>query len=285
MNKDIDIQLRKMELEDIPLGMKLKTLAHWNQLPGDWEMILKHSKGGNFVALKDGMGVGTATTINYENKFSWIGMVLVDPNARRCGIGKKLLNSSIQYAKTLGQVCLDATPEGRKLYLTLGFQDEYTLTRMEIQKIPRAKKYSNILPIQTQDWDLINNYDQSAFGASRIHLLKSLQNLGQHYAFIAKTKNEIRGYCLGRRGEQFDQIGPILADSSDIAVQLLSTSLANSERKEVMIDVMDQQSEFKDHLFHLGFKEQRPFIRMSYGNRNFKDNTKSQYAISGPELG
>lgn len=95
-------------------------------------MILNNSKGGNFIALHNGKKVGTVTAVNYQNRFSWIGMVLVDPDIRRCGIGSRLLNAAIESAENMGSVRLDATHQGQKLYKTLGYKDEYNLMQMQL---------------------------------------------------------------------------------------------------------------------------------------------------------
>jgi len=57
-------------------------------------------------------------------------MVLVDPKAMRKGVGKALLNKSIEIARPKGAIRLDATAEGFELYSRLGFRTEYELVRM-----------------------------------------------------------------------------------------------------------------------------------------------------------
>src|SRR5215475_6239116 len=76
------MRLRTMTEADVPAGMRLKDLSGWNQTEHDWQRFLSASPHGCFVAEMDGQVVGTVATISYENKFAWIGMVLVDP-ARR----------------------------------------------------------------------------------------------------------------------------------------------------------------------------------------------------------
>ena len=66
------VALRPMTEADIPLGMRLKRLAHWNQLEGDWRMLLAASGGGNFVALHNGTSAGTVTPVTYQDHFSWV---------------------------------------------------------------------------------------------------------------------------------------------------------------------------------------------------------------------
>ena len=74
----MNVRLRLMTVDDIPEAMRLKDLAGWNQTAADWERFLSADPEGCFVAEREGRVVGTSTTIVYEGRFAWIGMVLVD---------------------------------------------------------------------------------------------------------------------------------------------------------------------------------------------------------------
>ncbi|MEE9461715.1 MAG: GNAT family N-acetyltransferase, partial [Bacteroidales bacterium] len=172
------IILRKMTPEDIPLGMKLKSLAGWNQLEDDWKMLLD-AGGDNFVASLDGYDVGIVISVPYQDNFTWIGMVLVDPSARRKGVGKALLKKSIEIAHPKGPIRLDATAEGFELYSTLGFQTEYELVRMIKRSAGSRVKQNNhtIEPgIHMGDGELesITRLDMPIFGADRSGILRHL---------------------------------------------------------------------------------------------------------------
>ena len=58
-----------MTPEDIPLGMKLKSLAGWNQLEADWKMLLD-AGGDNFVASLDDHDVGIVISVPYQDHFT-----------------------------------------------------------------------------------------------------------------------------------------------------------------------------------------------------------------------
>lgn len=82
------MRIRVMTEKDVSAGLRLNTLCGWNQTAADWLRFLKQSPNGCFVMKQDTNVVGTATTISYQNRFAWIGMVLVDPERRKQGIGK-----------------------------------------------------------------------------------------------------------------------------------------------------------------------------------------------------
>src|SRR5262249_51209997 len=83
--ESLHMRLRVMTESDLASGVRLNTLAGWNQTAGDWSRFLARSPRGCFVVEDGTKVVGTATTVCYEDRFAWIGMVLVDPEYRKQG--------------------------------------------------------------------------------------------------------------------------------------------------------------------------------------------------------
>ncbi len=284
----LNYNLRAMSQKDIPSGMRLKNAAGWNQLEGDWKLFLDSSQDGSLVAEYGDKVIGTVTTVNYSGRFSWIGMVLVDPELRRKGIGTILLKEAISRAKDKGTIRLDATPKGKMLYDTLGFDDEYGLKRYEIKTyssslINRSKPECS--KISYHDLPNIIEYDQHVFGAPRAGILRSLFNIGPDYAWICGSGNNIQGYCFGRSGSNFEQIGPIIALNEEIAFSLLSNAIPHCEGRPIIIDIPDAQKAFIQSVQDIGFRIQRPFIRMYLGKHPYPGRPEQQFAIAGPEIG
>lgn len=288
MSEHLPFQLRRMTTADIPDGMRLKRAANWNQQEQDWALFLRAGQEGCMVAEKDGKVVGTVTSINYAGRFSWIGMLLVDPSSRRLGIGTTLLKEAIRLAEHQGTIRLDATPQGKLLYDTLGFQDEYLLSRYQLKycntdMLPEPAPYCR--PMTFEDMDKIRDLDTPVFGASRSTILSSLYDMGRNYAWIYHTGDRITGFCLGRPGSNFEQIGPIVSSDQQSAIALLLQALGQCQGKPVIIDVPDEQKAFRSFVEGLGFEIQRPFIRMYLGTHRFRGLPEMQYAIAGPEIG
>src|ERR1700759_151747 len=130
------MQLRVMRAQDILGGLRLNTIVGWNQTAADWTRFLTASPNGCFVMDGGGKIVGTATTLSYENRFAWIGMVLVDPSHRNRGVGTALLQRTIEYLDAAGipTLKLDATPAGKPLYEKLGFVSEYEIDRWVLKR-------------------------------------------------------------------------------------------------------------------------------------------------------
>ena len=266
---------------DLPLGMQLKALAGWNQLKADWEVFLNNDLQGNFVAEYKGKAVGTTATINYDQKFSWIGMVLVHPDYRNRGIGRALLNHAIAHARPYGAIGLDATAAGAKLYRKLGFQTSSKWIRMSRSPSPLYPKLDTSQAIRL--FPAIITYDRQIFGANRAKLLQNIYQRN-HQIYFSTQYGQINGYTLSRQGSDALQIGPLIADNEEVAQKLLLQMLNHHSENRFFIDTFIQSKSWIDFLFSCGFKEQRTFSRMYLGKSDWGDLNR-QFALAGPEFG
>lgn len=279
------IALRALTENDLHAAMRLKEFAGWNQTARDWGTFFGTNPDGNYAAVHNGKVVGTAAAIRYENKIAWIGLVLVDPEFRRMGIGKMLLGAALDGLRDVPCVKLDATPDGKKLYDTLGFVDESTLQRWVCSAPSRTDKPETsykVRRVTRDDLDSIVKQDAQTFGAPREVLLRR-QIEAAPSAWCVVENEKVCGFCLGREGSKFYHIGSVVADNFQQARTMIETVLSDIHAP-VLIDVPDAQSELTEWLQSLGFVSQRPLIRMRSGD-TISSDTRRLFAICGPEFG
>ena len=282
------IQIRKLQSGDIPGAMELVLAEGWNQTEKDWDILIRNPHNVCLAAVMEKKIIGTATAMNYGNKVAWIGMVLVGKDFRGRGISKMLLFSLFEQLKSIKSVKLDATPAGQPVYQKLGFENEYTMTRMvcpNVGQLPPAT--GEIVPqkIQKEDVPAILELDRAAFGADRSPLLEAFIANFPEKGFMIKRDGKISGFALGRRGNKYHQVGPVTADSADDARILVRFALHHLQGRAVVIDILNDKSELAEELVSLGFEPQRPFQRMYRGENRYPGIGKKQFLICGPEFG
>lgn len=283
--------LRTMTRLDIPSGMRLKEIAGWNQTAQDWERFLTASPDGCFVAELDGEVCGTAATISYEERFAWVGMVLVDPEFRGRGVGTKLLARAIEHldAGKISTVKLDATPLGKPLYEKLGFVSEYEIERwiLRTSSASSTKTHRSRPPglLSPDSLDSIFELDRDIFGADRSSLLESLHQEVPHFTFAVRNANIVEGYGFGRRGCYADHLGPWMATDAQVARQLLEAFLANCGRDTIVVDCLKSNTMARSLLQSFGFTYSRPLTRMYRGTNLHPGRAERLCAILGPEFG
>ncbi len=271
---------------DVSAGLALCRSAGWNQTADDWNLFLKLSPNGCRVAVDDdGRVRGTVATVQYEDRFSWIGMVLVDPYHQRQGIGIQLLRESLQILSEEETVKLDATPAGRNIYLQLDFMDEYRISRMEARQPIDSGPLTDVRLILPDDLTALFEFDRAVFGGRREHVLRSVLGRNPELAWLSEDKDGINGYCFGRIGSQFAHIGTVVANSVRAARGVVSAAIRNSSGLPVVIDSLQHSAEWTEWLLTMGFTEQRPLIRMYRGTNAYPGLPEKQFAILGPEFG
>jgi GNAT superfamily N-acetyltransferase len=278
------ISLRSMNIADIRAGLSLCRHSGWNQVYEDWLFFLQVSPEGCFVAVdKDDNVTGTVTTITYEKRFAWIGMVLVDPSRRREGIGTALLMKAIDFLSDIPCIKLDATPAGREVYLQNEFYDEFSLGRYLCNtNIPVNESTSGTHVISDGDMDFISDTDKQLFGADRTKLLASMR---QRHPYLAITNENRTAYCFGREGHLFYHIGPVVAQSLDDAKRVCLAALLGCAGRPVIMDITHHSAPWINWVRSIGFSEQRPFTRMFRGANYYKAEPASYFAVAGPEFG
>lgn len=278
-----------MTAADIPDGMRLKTAAGWNQTEDDWRLYLDIGGDGCFAAELTGKVIGTVTTVDYGGRFSWIGMVLVDPAFRRQGIGASLMNRAIDHLEDRGTMRLDATPVGKTVYEQQGFVDEYGLVRLVCPSVDPAAlgrdAAPDVSPLTGRDLSRLADMDRSVFGADRQKILEHLVRANPEAARKREIGSVTRGYCLGRPGTKHYQIGPVVAETQEDAIAVAREAFRVVGGTAVVMDVPDAQTDFLSWLESVGFREERPFIRMYRGKNEYPGDPGRVYGIAGPELG
>jgi GNAT superfamily N-acetyltransferase len=276
-------EIRMMTPADIPAGMRLKDAAGWNQTKEDWARFLEASPEGCFVAECNGEVAGTVTTITYENRFAWIGMVLVRPELRGRGIGTALLVKAINYLDAQRIPCakLDATPQGKPVYERLGFQVEYDLERQILWREPGR----GAAPDRAEDVETVLATDRDIFGADRSALLRSIANAAPEFVAVARQGGGLGGYALGRRGSRADHLGPWVARTEPVAREVLQDFLLCSRRDVVFVDVVKDNPWAPGLLVEKGFTFSRALTRMYRGENAHPGRPDLVCAILGPEFG
>jgi GNAT superfamily N-acetyltransferase len=275
------LSLRLMNDADVPLGMRLKSQAGWNQIEADWRRMLAMQPDGCFVAEWNGVPAGTVATCIFDS-VAWIAMMLVDEPLRGKGIGRALMEQALAFldSRHMRTVRLDATPLGQPLYEKLGFVAEYSLARYA--GTPSGAGSSPGVRLATlADHDAIVELDRAATATNRRKLLSRL--LCERPASVVYDRGGLCGYLLTRAGAHAVQIGPCIAD--DRAGPLLAAdAFSRHAGQPVYIDVPVEHEPATALARQHGLSIQRQLLRMCRGE-TINDQRRRIWASSGPELG
>lgn len=283
----VTVRVMTKSSTDIDFAMKMKNHVKWNQIPADWVRFIDFDPEGCFIAELDGQMVGTGTVTTYGDKVAWIGMIIVDENYRRHGIGRAIMLACMDYCKRkkIEVPKLDATPLGNKLYLTLGFVEEFLMDRRE-GRGGSFEVAKTVRKFDKKDFDDVVKFDAECFGVPRPHIIERFVGEYPEIAFVSRDKDSrIDGFLLGRKGLNAWQIGPWVASSPKAGEELFKAGLNFLGDQPVFFDIVAVNRSILPMVCKYGFKHQRPFVRMYLGQNKYPGILDNIYAISGVEKG
>lgn len=249
----------------------------WNQTPQDWAIF---SREGTVCVVRDAQGriVASGAVLPHGPQIAWISMILVAPDLRGRGLGRAVFLHCLTLVKAAGRTaCLDATPDGQRIYSQFGFVPVYGLTRWQRAAQPSAAPAAR--STQLHDTKALAALDAQALGAPRHALLADF--LARPDAACVRSSE---GFAIVRRGRIAHQIGPLLALNEAGAAELMTRAVQDLAGP-VFMDVPDERALLARQLRDAGFTPQRSFMRMVLGDQPLQGQTHFIHAIAGPEFG
>ncbi len=258
--------------------------AGWNQNVADWRFMLGAGRGFGCRGA-DGKWQASSLVLPLGDRLAWISMVLVTKALRRGGVGTGLLKRCLAEVNESGAVAgLDATEQGRPIYLPLGFHDLYRISRWHFDGAKAETSKVGLRPMVSSDLPTIIAYDCALSGMERPALLRHLASRQPDAAWVAEADGRPTGFVLGREGRSASSIGPVVADDEDTGLALIAKAAA-SVPGPFIIDVPDAHAEIRRWLEGQGAVSPRGYVRMTLGEAPGLSDPSHLFALAGPELG
>jgi len=273
-----------MTLADIPLGMRLKNQAGWNQVEADWRRLLDLQPDGCFVAELDCVPAGTVTTCRF-GPVAWVAMMLVDQSFRGRGIGRALMSHALHALDSadVQTVRLDATPLGHPLYMSLGFAAETTFVK-HVGALPPANE--SPCPNEPPSPEMLEQMaalDREVTGTDRGRLLLRLIEERPESLEVAVEAGKVSGFLFTRPGSKARRIGPCIATERS-GPRLLEAARQTYAGEIVAVDIPADNASAMALATSWGLGVAGALTRMCRGRRIAEDIGRL-WTSSGPEKG
>ena len=230
------VKYRKFGRADLAAAHRLSLAAQWPHRLEDWDFVQR--LGAGYVAEDESNVVGTILFWKHDPRNASLGMVIVDPDRRGQGIGRKLMDLALA---DLGEraVHLNATAAAVPLYQNLGFvatdtveQHQGTPANVPLVSLARGER---LRPCGASDGPRLAALATHAMGVSRARVVKKLLDVAQE--IVLDRGGEPIGFALVRRFGHGYVIGPVVAKDAQHAKALISHWVAMHPRKFLRIDV------------------------------------------------
>ena len=284
----------RMNVENLHYVFCTWVLAQgWKPTQYSVEAMLAADPKGYYLLFKDGSPIASISAVCDSNtKNAHIGLFIVIEPYQGKGFGKILWEAVV--AKLLQEgytVSLNAVPSGTRadqtFYEKLGFKavqlDEvwqYVDLKPNVLLKNDSRKYAD------SHLDAIVSYDSKIYGEPRKAFLEkwlTKANTEVYFSIDTEENDKITGYGVisDRASAKTEdnvgcRIGPLYADNSQIAEELLNVLLGTTEKRPVMFDLPGSIVKFGEVLSKIGFEKAYSMVCMSNPPRN--SNDKSTFA-------
>jgi ribosomal protein S18 acetylase RimI-like enzyme len=271
---------------DTDLNSAKLILAAAFQRSGDWLNELSIYRliqpDGYFMAWQEATPVGLVGSVIYPD-YAYIGMMAVDPQVQRQGVGRLLMEHVLAWldGKGIPRIELDASPQGQGLYEKLGFipgKQVHVLQRLNHQPKPFCD--DKVLPLDVPDLDRFVEKDAQIFGVNRGRVLRVLLDAYPDRGYVLTSEvGGISGYLLAQRS----RIGSWVMQDPAGAGLLLQAALSLPFDSPPTTVVPAENSTAMELLQQYGFQTvrvNRHMTRGSAGSFGVREKVFAQASLS-----
>lgn len=259
--------MRNIEPRDRDTIFRWVESLGWNPGEKDGDCLLAVDPSGMFMVERDGRPVGCATAIAYDDRFGFVGALVVDPALR--GKAPSTLWSLYRHVKKyLGNrmIGVDVVPATQAFFTAAGCRPAYRHLRFE-GLLPSGEARENVVPLSSVAFDVICDYDAAHFPVRREHFLRIWLEAYGAGGWACLRNGRLAGFGLIRRARQGWRIGPLLADDPGVAVDLLRAMGTVNGGESVFLDVPEASAAAMDLVRRFGFTQGFETTRMYLNGR------------------
>lgn len=211
--------IKTMNQQEVELAVEWAAQEGWNPGLHDAECYYAADPNGFLIGYLDDEPIATISAVKYSDDFGFIGFYIVKPEYRGKGYGIQIWNAALEYLKG-ANVALDGVVAQQENYKKSGFKLAYSNIRYEGLGGGNTPEDANIEELASLPFDTIEAYDQPFFPAKRSNFLKGWINQPDSHALGIMNDGQLAGYGVIRKCREGYKIGPLLADSPELAESL-----------------------------------------------------------------
>ena len=222
-----------MEPDEIDIAIEWAASEGWNPGLHDAESFYAADPNGYLIGELDNQPVATLSAVRYGQSFGFLGFYIVKPEYRGRGYGIRIWEAGLRYLKGRN-IGLDGVIAQQANYKKSGFKLAYRNIRYQGTRSGRgqASEHARIIKLSTLPFATIDSYDRPLFPATRSLFLKSWIKQPGSKALGIMQDGKLAGYGVIRKCHHGYKIGPLMANSFELAESLflaLTDSLEPAE--------------------------------------------------------
>ena len=211
--------IRVMTRQEVDIAVEWAAAEGWNPGLTDAHCFHVADPNGFFVGLLDDEPVATISAVKYGSSFGFLGFYLVKPAYRGRGYGMRIWNAGLTSLRGRA-IGLDGVVAQQDNYRKSGFTLAYRNIRYQGAGGGPRPADPEIVSLSTIPFITTDEYDKPFFPDDRGLFLKNWINQPEHTALGILHNRTLVGYGVVRRCREGYKIGPLFADSPELAERL-----------------------------------------------------------------
>ncbi|WP_246317690.1 GNAT family N-acetyltransferase [Desulfoluna butyratoxydans] len=232
-----------MTRRDMDMAVAWAAMEGWNPGIHDAESFFAADSNGFFIGEVDREPVATLSAVSYGDRFGFLGFYIVKPEHRGKGFGMQIWNAGLGWLQGRN-VGLDGVVAQQDNYKKSGFKLAYRNVRYEGRGGGHLSADGGLQPLTALPFQAIEAYDRPFFPEERSRFLSAWIFQPQSTALGVVKNGSIEGYGVIRPCQRGFKIGPLMADTPEVAETLFLALKAGVPPSEpVYLDVPEVNRE------------------------------------------
>lgn len=284
------MKLVQLHTHDIPSLVELSSALGWDYSTEDLTTIFASGIAYGHKT-ESGKLISSAAVFPYGPELASLGMVMVDPQHRRKGLGQTATQKVMESLPDKNTpVMLVATQQGYPMYEKMGYRTVGTLHKFIADTYQPQEHQTDLTDYHIQQLTADNfieilRLDTDSLGTERRTFLQARIKQSQTGVILRRTKdNTPAGFALSIPGTAVTILGPVTAPNPTLAFALID-HLARQTNAPLRIDIPSEQTALTEKLPAHGFTLQTQPPVMLWNAEHLPPRNNSLFGIAAQAFG
>jgi GNAT superfamily N-acetyltransferase len=233
----MSFKIQTMSESEVALTIDWAAAEGWNPGIHDAESFYAADNNGFFVGMLDAEPIAVISVVKYGASFGFLGLYIVKPEYRGQGYGLQIWKAGMKYLAGRN-VGLDGVVEQQENYKKSGFKLAYRNLRYQGGGGGEFPKPECIIKLSEIPFADVEAYDRQFFPEERTAFLNAWLSQTDSTALGFMHDNKLAGLGVIRKCRNGHKIGPLYADTPEIAETIFQTLKSTCDADEtVSLDV------------------------------------------------
>ncbi len=230
-------RIEEMTPSDLKTAVLWAKKEGWNPGLYDANCFYRVDPKGFFVGKLNGKLISVVSAVNYDDNYAFCGFFIVHPKYRGKQYGLRLAQgvSSHVVGRNIG---CDGVIQMVNRYERMGFKFAHHNARYQLKNVPEiVEPDSHIQLLLDVPFEALSTFDRLHFPATREQFLKCWISQPKSLALGYFKEGKLNGYGVIRACQDGYKIGPLFAESIEVANTLLLSLSKHAQGAPMYLDV------------------------------------------------